>query len=68
MRWVEAGELQIDKWVRTAEGDLLQLVQRKELVGECKVYNLEVHDAHNYYVGEDEILVHKTLKPKRNLI
>lgn len=58
-RWVDAGNLEIGEWVTTHQG-ILQVID-KEYIGEPIItYNIEVHDAHNYYVSDSCILVHNT--------
>lgn len=61
-RWVEAGELKIGELITTQLGTT-QLLSKSYLEGEHKVYNIEVHDAHNYFVSRQEILVHNTTCP-----
>lgn len=56
-RWVEAGELRIGEGVKTQFG-ITRLLNKQYLEGEHKVYNIEVHDAHNYFVSSEKILVH----------
>ncbi|MGH1339688.1 MAG: RHS repeat-associated core domain-containing protein [Aureispira sp.] len=58
-RWVDAGALEIGEWVTTQLGTT-QLLSKQYLEGEHKVYNIEIHDAHNYFVSQQEILVHNT--------
>jgi RHS repeat-associated protein len=65
--WVEARNLNI--------GDSLHLLNNTKTVIQHKeridtlvtVYNFEVADVHNYYVGEDQILVHNKPKPRKNI-
>lgn len=57
--WVPAGEVQIRETLRTADG-IATLTGRKERPGRHKVYNLEVHRAHCFYVGEHAILAHNS--------
>ena len=40
------------------EGKLLEITDINSFYQEQEVYNLNVEDNHNYFVGEDEILVH----------
>ncbi|MEQ8819221.1 MAG: polymorphic toxin-type HINT domain-containing protein [Sumerlaeia bacterium] len=64
--WVEAGALAIGEEVQTADGGRAKLLERREVPGLHKVYNLEVHRAHVYRVGEQGILVHNK-GPKKSV-
>lgn len=55
--WVEAGELELGEYVATRDG-IVQLIRRAQRPGLHKVYNIEVHQTHNYYVSNLGILVH----------
>ena len=55
--WVEAGELELGEYVATRDG-IVQLTRRALRPGLHKVYNIEVHQTHNYYVSNLGILVH----------
>jgi len=57
--WVEAGELEIGEYVETEDG-VAQLTGREPRPGRHKVYNLEVHKDHNYYVSDLRILAHNS--------
>lgn len=57
--WIEAGELEIGEYVETKDG-VAQLTSRRQRPGRHKVYNLEVHKDHNYYVSDLRILAHNS--------
>jgi hypothetical protein len=57
--WVEAGKLKIGEYVATKDG-VAQLIRCSQRPGRHKVYNLEVHRTHNYYVSNLGILVHNS--------
>ncbi len=55
--WVQAGKLQIGEYVKTKQG-VAQLALRRQREGRYKVYNIEVHKNHTYYVSGLGILAH----------
>lgn len=55
--WIEAGRLNIGEHVKTKDG-IAQLTKRTQRAGRHKVYNLEVHQNHTFYVSGFEILAH----------
>lgn len=59
--WIKAGQVQKNDILVTVDGKEL-VVEKVEFTRnsdkEYTVYNFEVEDNHNYYVGEDRILVH----------
>jgi filamentous hemagglutinin len=57
--WIEAGELKIGEHVKTEKG-VAMLTKRSQRKGRHKVYNLEVHKTHTYYVSNLNILVHNS--------
>ena len=61
--WVEAGQLKVGEYVKTKKG-IAQLTMRSQRPGRHKVYNLEVHKDHTYYVSNLGILVHNSCFPK----
>lgn len=59
-RWVDAEHLEVGELAQTSEGGTIKLLQ-KEYEPETHVtYNIEVYDAHNYFVSDSAILVHNT--------
>ncbi len=65
--WVEAKNLNVGDSLLLFNNTRI-IIQNKERIDTLvTVYNLEVADIHNYYVGEDQILVHNKPKPKRNI-
>lgn len=57
--WVEAGQLKVGEYVKTKDG-IAQLTMRSQRPGRHKVYNLEVHKDHTYYVSNLGILAHNS--------
>ena len=57
--WVEAGQLKVGEYVKTKDG-IEQLTIRSQRPGRHKVYNLEVHKDHTYYVSNLGILAHNS--------
>ena len=62
--WMHAGELQVGHVVKTKKGTET-VVKKENKPGRHKVYNLEVHQSHTYYVSNIGVLAHNT-KPKVN--
>jgi hypothetical protein len=58
--WVAAGELRVGECLRTASGQAVTLESVSLKAGEHRVYNLEVEQEHQFYVGESGVLVHNT--------
>lgn len=56
VRYLEAGDM-----VRFADGTFHKVDELTHKLNPNKVYNLTVEDNHNYYVGENMILVHNLL-------
>ncbi len=57
--WVPAGEVKIGEKLRTTNGTAT-LTGKSQRPGRHKVYNLEVHRSHSYYVSQFGILAHNT--------
>jgi prophage maintenance system killer protein len=57
--WIGAGDLAIGELVKTKDG-VAQLTMRSQRPGRHKVYNLEVHKDHTYYVSNLGILAHNS--------
>jgi len=55
--WVSAGDLIVGEQLAT-RGLQAKLLGKTYLPGQHKVYNIEVAEAHNYFVGDLGILVH----------
>lgn len=58
--WIEAKELEVGEKVYTMTGEVKEL-KAKEIIQNYKakiMYDLEIEENHNYYVSEDDILVH----------
>ena len=56
--WIEAADLRAGDLVLFADGSLHTISKIKTKVRFLKVYNFEVSNTHNYYVGENKILAH----------
>jgi RHS repeat-associated protein len=59
-RWIDAVELQRGQWLKTADGDLVQVAGTHAHRQHAVVYNLTVADLHTYHViaGDTSVLVH----------
>ncbi len=57
--WVPAGELKTNEQVRTIRSTA-KLTEKTQRPGRHKVYNMEVHRSHSYYVSQFAILAHNT--------
>lgn len=57
--WVPAGDLEMGEKVRTTNGTAT-LTGKSQRPGLHKVYNMEVHRSHSYYVSQFGILAHNT--------
>ncbi|MFU8806734.1 MAG: Hint domain-containing protein [Bradymonadaceae bacterium] len=56
--WKKAGELASGDLLVTAQGLLVPVHKVERVDGSFFVYNIEVEDAHNYFVTEQDLLVH----------
>lgn len=57
--WIAAGELKLGEQVTTV-GGTATLTAKTQRPGLHKVYNMEVHRSHSYYVSQFGILAHNT--------
>ena len=57
-KWIEAADLQVGDLVLFANGSLHQISKIDTQLRFMTVYNFEVSNTHNYYVGENQILAH----------
>jgi len=59
-RWVNAGDLATNDWVRTTDGNLLRVLATHTWTEHRRVHNLTVDGIHTYYVtaGTETLLVH----------
>lgn len=68
--WVEAGDLRLQERLRTKDNEDVRLTKKVQRPGRHKVYNVEVHKDHTYFVSDLGILAHNTctvkLQPYRN--
>lgn len=58
IKWIAAKELQIDNQVFFANGTWHKIKDIKVSIQLTTVYNFEVANNHNYYVGQNQILAH----------
>ena len=59
--FIEIGRMEIGERVRTLFGETKILAQKLPRPGPpAEVYNLEVHEEHVYFVGDDGVLAHNT--------
>lgn len=56
--WVEARTLNDDTHLLTAEGHVLKLQNIEAVSEESRVYSISVEGLHNYYVTQQDVLVH----------
>ncbi|TGM85569.1 polymorphic toxin-type HINT domain-containing protein, partial [Leptospira licerasiae] len=56
--WVKAKDLMVGDEFLTIDGREIKVASIQESIRDEKVYNLEVEDAHTYYVGKGGVLVH----------
>jgi len=59
--WRKSGELKVGDEIRTATGDWAK-VESVDERSNAQVYNFEVASNHNYFVGQQGLLVHNTCK------
>jgi len=65
--WVTASEIKSGDSVLTAKGTWSKVLSATPLEKEQTVYNFEVEDNHDYFVGTSELLVHNVCNPSRTL-
>ena len=58
--WVAAEKLRVGECLRTASGPAVTVESIALKAGEHRVYNLEVEQEHQFYVGESGVLVHNS--------
>ena len=68
--WIEAEKLEVGNILINNSNEELEIVKidRVKSIGTIKVYNLEVEDNHNYFVGFDCVLVHNCCVDRNSLI
>jgi RHS repeat-associated protein len=64
-KWIEAKDLQIGNEIRKADGTWAKVESVIQKSEGAKVYNFEVADNHNYFVGTMGLLVHNTCFPDK---
>jgi hypothetical protein len=65
--WVAAGGLRIGECLRTASGQAVTVESVGLKAGEHRVYNLEVEQEHQFFVGESGVLVHNAYWSKNGV-
>ena len=58
--WIEAGKLRVGDEIRRANGDWAKVESVTQRNDGARVYNFEVADNHNYFVGKTSLLAHNT--------
>jgi hypothetical protein len=61
--WIEAERLRIGDEIRRAKGDWAKVEPVTQRNDCAKVYNFEVADNHNYFVGQTSLLAHNNCLP-----
>ena len=56
--WIEAGKLQVGDEIRTSSGGWSKVESITQQTKGAKVYNFEVADNHNYFVGQSNLIAH----------
>jgi hypothetical protein len=64
--WIQAGELRPGERIATLSGSL-KLRETRYVPGLHKVYNLETHQDHTFFIGEMGAWVHNSYDPNNNL-
>ena len=66
--WLSAGTLTENDKLRCSDGTILNInkIEIKLLENSIKVYNFEVEDWHNYFVGKSRVLVHNSCSKTTN--
>ena len=70
-KWIQAADIQLGDYVLLADGTLYKISKINIQTKFLTVYNFEVSNTHNYYVGENQVLAHnkggssKGSKPKK---
>jgi hypothetical protein len=58
--WVEAGKLEVGNEIRKADNTWAKVQSITQQSKGAKVYNFEVADNHNYFVGQTSLLAHNS--------
>jgi RHS repeat-associated protein len=61
--WIEAGNMLVGDLVQTMQGSWRRVVSITPLPGQETVYNFTVEEDHDYFVGEQGLLVHNAGGP-----
>ncbi len=57
-KWIRVDELRVGFEVMNPDGDWVRIIKLQRHKGKFKVYNFEVVDNHDYFVGQSGVLVH----------
>ena len=58
--YIAIGDIKLQERIRTYSGKPAHLITKKKRAGREKVYNLEVHKDHNFFVGKSGLSVHNS--------
>ena len=58
--YIPIGDIKLKERIRTHSGKPARLTAKKKRPGREKVYNLEIHKDHNFYVGRSMLSVHNS--------
>lgn len=58
--YIAIGDIKLQERIRTYGGKPARLIAKKKRVGREKVYNLEIHKDHNFFVGKSGLSVHNS--------
>ena len=61
LKWIKASELTLNDKVKLDNGNYLSIEKIEKENKTVIVYNMEVEKNHNYYVGNNKILVHNKM-------
>lgn len=61
--WINSDKLEAGDLVRTPTGEWKLVVSVNHVFGEAAVYNFEVEQNHDYFVGSAGVLVHNQCNP-----
>ena len=64
-RYIKAENLTDKNYLMYSDGSVHKIVNIKSEELHDTVYNLEVNQTHNFYIGDQEILVHNTSRVRR---
>jgi hypothetical protein len=62
-KWVKAEDLTVDQVLFTSSHQFVDIKDVKVIQGQTTVYDISVKDHHNFYIADQEILVHNFVIP-----